>query len=93
MILFYTLLFIAQSFAEPVRGDSIPQQSILADGGKKGNGNASSGSNPSQNTPRSASPNTLNQNATSTNPPPKQEPVCEHLINGMVSQRCKSSCD
>ena len=34
MILFYTLLFIAQSFAEPVGGNSIPQQSILADGGK-----------------------------------------------------------
>ena len=84
MILFYTLLFIAQSFAEPVRGNLIPQQSILADGGKKGNGNAGSGSKPSQNTPRSTSPNTLNQSATSTNPPPKQEPVCEHMINGMV---------
>ena len=34
MILFYTLLFIAQSFAEPVEGIN-PQQSILADGGKK----------------------------------------------------------
>ena len=88
MILFYTFLFIAQSFAKPVGGNSIPEQSILADGGKKGNGNSGNqgGSKPPKTTPKNANPNTLNQNATTntTNAPPKQEPVCEHMINGMV---------
>ena len=89
MIFFYTILFIAQSFAEPLVGNTPPKQQILADGGKKGNGNGTQNPKASgnTNTPKTTNgntSNTLNQNATSTSQPPKQEPVCEHMINGMV---------
>ena len=91
MILFYTFLFIAQSFAKPVGGNSIPEQSILADGGKKGNGNSGNqggGSKPPKTTPKNANPNTLNQNATTnaTNAPPKQEPPKIKKLFKRISQ-------
>ena len=82
--LFHILLFCMQAFAEPPTGNQIPKNPILSDGGKKGSDSTPNNTNGSTNPPRNNTPSTLNQNATSTNSSPTQEPVCEHMINGMV---------
>ena len=82
--LFHILLFCLQALAEPPTGNQIPKNQILSDGGKKGNGSTPNNTNGSTNATSNNPTSTLNQNATSTNSSPTQEPVCEHMINGMV---------